>query len=291
MNTAILNTSQLNHSVLNASILNATGMVGRGNGGAVAPDEYVLNNAVLLKNGKPLLLTNGTPLVLLPKSDEPELDASLVDAWIFSGYRNEDAPASIAGVNGIELTCHNFAWNEEGSGFKDGALWFDGVDDLLEGLNIDGIENDCTVILKYAQTAANEWSSVLYLFDNNNRGIAISYHESHFVTEKGHPLSSSFVSHEETAFYSSFYDLKTSPTTDYINKNGYNGEPFTEAENISYTAGNLRHLKIGTSWGNQGFATMQAYYCAIYNKLLSKSEVESEIANLEAMWNKRLNNN
>lgn len=48
------------------------------------------------------------------------LNDSLVDAWVFSGYENADAPTSIVGVNGNKLACHNFAWNSQESGFKDG---------------------------------------------------------------------------------------------------------------------------------------------------------------------------
>lgn len=33
--------------------------------------------------------------------------------------------------NGKDAVAHNFAWNEEGSGYKDGALYFDGVDDYV----------------------------------------------------------------------------------------------------------------------------------------------------------------
>ena len=33
--------------------------------------------------------------------------------------------------NGNDAIAHNFAWNEEGSGYKDGALMFDGVDDYI----------------------------------------------------------------------------------------------------------------------------------------------------------------
>ena len=33
--------------------------------------------------------------------------------------------------NGNDAVAHNFAWNEEGSGYKDGALVFDGVDDYV----------------------------------------------------------------------------------------------------------------------------------------------------------------
>lgn len=34
--------------------------------------------------------------------------------------------------NGNDAKAHNFAWNEEGSGYKDGALQFDGTDDYVE---------------------------------------------------------------------------------------------------------------------------------------------------------------
>lgn len=33
--------------------------------------------------------------------------------------------------NGNDAVAHNFTWNEEGSGYKDGALYFDGVDDYV----------------------------------------------------------------------------------------------------------------------------------------------------------------
>lgn len=33
--------------------------------------------------------------------------------------------------NGNDAVAHNFAWNKEGSSYKDGALYFDGVDDYV----------------------------------------------------------------------------------------------------------------------------------------------------------------
>lgn len=33
--------------------------------------------------------------------------------------------------NGNDAITHNFAWNEDGSGYKDGALYFDGVNDYV----------------------------------------------------------------------------------------------------------------------------------------------------------------
>lgn len=63
------------------------------------------------------------------------LDASLVDTWIFSGYKNEDAPESVAGEKGNALALGNFAYTAE-SGFADGCLVTDGVDDYAENLEM-----------------------------------------------------------------------------------------------------------------------------------------------------------
>lgn len=40
--------------------------------------------------------------------------------------------------NGNDAVAHNFAWNEQGSGYKDGALVFDGVDDYV---NLDAFDS------------------------------------------------------------------------------------------------------------------------------------------------------
>ena len=43
---------------------------------------------------------------------------------------NRDTIKDYSG-NGNDAVAHNFAWNEDGSGYKDGALYFDGVDDYV----------------------------------------------------------------------------------------------------------------------------------------------------------------
>lgn len=43
---------------------------------------------------------------------------------------NKDTIKDLSG-NGNDAVAHNFAWNEDGSGYKDGALIFDGVDDYV----------------------------------------------------------------------------------------------------------------------------------------------------------------
>ena len=67
-----MNRSKLNYTLLNSSRLNMTRVNSSGNFSSVSTqippvpgtDTYILNNAALLENGKPLLLENGIPLVL-----------------------------------------------------------------------------------------------------------------------------------------------------------------------------------------------------------------------------------
>ena len=75
------------------------------------------------------------------------LDASLVDAWIFSGWKNEDAPASVQGENGNALELRNFAYTAE-SGFADGCIVTDGADDYGEALDIP-VKKSYTMFVKY----------------------------------------------------------------------------------------------------------------------------------------------
>ena len=59
LNSTRLNTSLLNYTLLNASIeTRATGSIA-----PPAEDTYVLNSAVLVKNGWALLTEDGTPVV------------------------------------------------------------------------------------------------------------------------------------------------------------------------------------------------------------------------------------
>ena len=284
MNGTELNKVRLNFARLGESALNHVGLPSGKSGGSSGGDSYILNGAILLKNGKPLLLVDGTPLVLLPKSENPELDASLVDAWIFSGYKNEDAPETIAGVNGIELTCNNFAWNEEGSGFKDGALWFDGVDDYLHSSDTP-ILDDYTIICKRnimrigwfgciatkrfkGQMGGNNGD--LFVFEENNTGGIV---ESPIVTtSKG--------------VRNIIQDIPLSIS--YQTKNSYNG--FELEFNDDYNSSG-KVLYIGCKESTQFISKLSLNYFALYSRSLTESEIQSEIAKLEAMWNKRLKNN
>lgn len=67
-----MNRSKLNYTLLNSSGLNMAHLNCSGDFTSASTqtppvpgiDIYILNNAVLLENGKPLLLENGIPMVL-----------------------------------------------------------------------------------------------------------------------------------------------------------------------------------------------------------------------------------
>lgn len=59
--------------------------------------------------------------------------------------------------NGNDTVAHNFAWNEDGSGYKDGALIFDGVDDYV---SLDAFDSGFkTMFIKCSYVSLN---TILY---------------------------------------------------------------------------------------------------------------------------------
>lgn len=62
--------------------------------------------------------------------------------------------------NGRDLTLRNFSFNEQGSGYKDGALWFDGIDDyLFRSLMFPDGLSEITIFMKrkLLNTTKNFW--------------------------------------------------------------------------------------------------------------------------------------
>ena len=220
--------------------------------------------------------------------DNEPLDSSLVDAWIFSGYKNEDAPDAIAGVKGTELTCYNFAWNEEGSGFKDGALWFDGVDDYLIGRNKFPILTDYTIIMKrnifelggYA-TVACKWiadeikGNGAFLFEfNGTPNNHIPKPNKTFSFSNSNEVGDNSISSDQIPELISWQT-----------KNRYNGHEIN-----SGIQSDGRNFTIGRKMLYGAFCKISVNYCALYDKSLTESEIQSEIKKLETLWKNRLNN-
>ena len=205
---------------------------------------------------------------------KPPVDM-MIDAWIFSGHTNEEAPYKIAGEKGTELNCYNFAWNEEGSGFKDGFLCFDGVDDRLGAyVNLPAVN---TVIIKYIQPKQTyaQWSSIVSFVSSNSRGVNVNYHDIGFNFRSG-----------IAGFGTIYHDITEDEMhTDYINNYGRNGDPFTNE--LPGPIENLYTISIGCVYNNSNFRQAKIAYAAIYSESLTNAECMAEIKRLDALWESR----
>lgn len=205
------------------------------------------------------------------------LNDSLVDAWVFSGYENADAPTSIVGVNGNKLACHNFAWNETGSGFMDGALWFDGVVDYLSNENMPLLTdytiiakrtfNDCPVNSMFAYKCTSNGSAAAFEFERNNSGLQLS----------GPNTTASFGG-------GGFISNNIPELVTYQTKTSYNGLIELTPNTISDGSHLYISARTGGSWGQ---INITLYYFALYDRTLTEQEIKEEIIKLEYRWNLR----
>lgn len=218
-----------------------------------------------------------------------ELDPSLIDAWIFSGLRNEDAPSQIVGENGIALDCVNFAWNEEGSGFKDGALWFDGVDDYCVAWNKLSCDRNVTVIGKRKLTTDeyNQWQNSLNIYISSDLPsiIFLDYYETTFESTHGYKMKVAF------GDYELYYNNDTDPHTFWATKDFFNGEKYVnKLLNLENGTKYNYNIYLGKVWSG-AVSACAWYYLAVYDKVMTEQEAQFEIEKLEKIWSNRLNNN
>ena len=218
-----------------------------------------------------------------------ELDPSLIDAWIFSGHTNDEAPSQIVGENGIALTCYNFAWNEEGSGFKDGVLCFDGVDDYCVAGNKLTCDRNVTVIGKRRLTSAEYhlWQTSLNIHTYGDRPyiLYLDYYPHLPESTNGHKLKCVFGDYEYN------YDNDTEPHSFWATKDAFNGQAYTNKvfdfeDGLKYNY----NIYLGRVWSGAA-APCEWYYFAIYDKVMTQKEAQAEIEKLEKIWSNRLNNN
>lgn len=211
---------------------------------------------------------------------------NLLDAWIFSGLRNEDAPASIVGEKGIELQCHNFDWNSEGSGFKDGALWFDGVDDYLINEEMP-LLTDFTVITRrkcFGDAGALAYKGKGKDFNVDGSGafrIETLYNSGSEIQGKSfgtlyHVINHGIITKNDEA-------VSFTPTS------AYKGLEYEQNfESVPREDGPV--LKINSPLYANNYYTITMKYFAIYNKTLSDEEIKIETKKLEVIWSSRLIN-
>lgn len=208
----------------------------------------------------------------------PELDASLVDAWIFSGYRNEDAPKSVTGEKGHALTLRNFAFTE-GSGFADGCLVTDGVDDYGSCADFP-IKDTYTLIVKFATLKGNLFSAACTTtyFDASGarkNGIFPIY------IAPGVPYALMMGRTKNVAASSDLAAV-------WMNKEAFCGEAYDDMSG-QYTPseGQECTVYVGKLDDRGIYGGYKLAYWACYDKVMTQEEAEAEIAKLDALWEAR----
>lgn len=209
---------------------------------------------------------------------------SLVDAWIMSGYSNDNPPASIRGVKGHALYMKNLLFTPEsgfGRGAYEGALVFDGVDDyaVCKGLPI---QTDYTVICRRDIITVKNGSAVAskrtYPDDTGVFGA--------FVLERVF-----------SAGNKALYSFGRTNGIDSFNPNGVIWQTKTSYNGKSIAAGSAddsETLSLGANAYNinlercQELSNIAVYYFALYSKSLTPEEIEVEKEWLHNEWNKKL---
>ena len=210
-------------------------------------------------------------------------ESLMIDAWIFSGHTNEEAPTQITGEKGTALSCYNFAWNEEGSGFKDGELCFDKVDDYLINENMPLLD-DFTVIMR--RTARGDAGAVVYKGTgrdyNNGRGgafqLEILYNNNNLIMNRlfGKTVQTQGVGQI------TLKDEAVSFTPTSI----YKGLEYEQNfERVSKEDGPV--LKINSPLYLNNYCIIKMKYFALYSKTLTNEEIQSEKQRLDALWESR----
>lgn len=222
-----------------------------------------------------------TNLIETQEEENDTLDESLVDAWIFSGLRNEDAPDSIVGEKGTPLICYNFAWNEEGSGFKDGALYFDAVDDYLSN-DIFPILTDFTIICKREIYGMTKWSVVASKSNKKTNESAKGAFEFEWSS-----IGDSTYPNRARSFNGAICNLNQDDIPELVSwmtKSSYNGIPMSPG---SSEDGNV--LSIGRLRNENFHCRVSIYWFALYSRSLTKEEINKEIEKLERIYSNKLN--
>lgn len=205
-------------------------------------------------------------------------EALLIDAWVFSGHTNEEAPTKITGEKGTALNCYNFAWNEEGSGFKDGFLCFDGVNDGLSTYKHLPLLK--TVIAKYVipKQTYNNHAALMSFADVPNRNVALNYYDN--------SISKTSLSSRMSGYGSLTYDIAQDEVhTDYLNTYGRNGEPYTKTDTTEME--DTYQITMGCIYNNIAYMQAKIAYVAIYSESLTDAECMMEIKRLDALWESR----
>ena len=199
----------------------------------------------------------------------------LIDAWIFSGHTNEEAPTKITGEKDTTLNCYNFAWNEEGSGFKDGYLCFDGVGDYLENkLLFKEPLTDFTVICRREILKYKQWS--IFARDTGQYGTSTSAFYFGYLDLPSYPTPNEGVLSFGNV---NILDIDIAERVSYMTPTSYNGTAISRGAKSSECNG----LVISST----GSVACKIGYFAVYSKTLANEQIQAEIKRLDALWESR----
>ena len=202
----------------------------------------------------------------------------MIDAWIFSGHTNEEAPTQITGEKGTALNCYNFAWNEEGSGFKDGFLCFDGVNDRLQIYKHLPLLK--TVIAKYVipKQTYNNYECLIAFADEPNKHTLLNCMD--------HSISKTQLGSNMSGYgYLAYNFAEDEVHTDYLNTYGRNGEPYIKNDTTEMK--DTYQITMGCIYNNVAYMQSKIAYAAIYSESLTDAECMTEIQRLDALWESR----
>lgn len=194
-----------------------------------------------------------------------------MDAWIFSGHTNADAPASITGEKGMALTCRNFAWTEQ-SGFDgQGFLVFDGVDDYLVNENMELLDDFTVIVDRTLLKRVNTCTAAKSL----KVGLGAFILE---VREGTGNFSVYSYNNYSCADGSTVADGVT-----WMTPTSYNGTAIARGQ-----AADTPLMTIGTTRHNDTrFFKGTIKWFALYRRTLSQEEITAEIGKLTSLWESR----
>lgn len=199
----------------------------------------------------------------------PPFNKAMVDAWFMSGPSNSDKPSSIAGVMGNEMVLKNFSYALN-SGFSEGALVFDGVDDygICVGLPI---LDDYTLICR-REIINKDYYSVASKSTVFGKGAFIFE-----IIQARTNHCYSFAADNKISLHNSEISWQT--------KNSYNGSTITVGNADDTDTLTLGIIRVEDE--SRRFLKGAIYYFALYDKSLTPEEIETEKERLNEEWLKR----
>ena len=124
---------------------------------------YLFNRSLDEQEIKSFIRKYIDPEYLLP-SEIPTPDCYYDFSQGSNDDETRDTIKDLSG-NGNDAVAHNFAWNEEGSGYKDGALYFDGVDDYI---SLDAFDSGFKTIFMVCRNFTNKQC---FIYDQRTLGL------------------------------------------------------------------------------------------------------------------------